>query len=267
MRYNHFNWADLFLHDFKTGRQFYAELFSWQYDDVYENDKLVYSMASIVSPFEDRDRIFAAGVAPYEVLQCEDGPQQWGLYILVRDIDATVEKIVAAGGTLYKAAWPVRDIGHIAVCGDIEGAVFNLWQPLSFGGAESIYQPGAVVRYELTCENTEQCIKFYQEVFGWHLRTVYNCNKRWYQFLNDNPTIRDDDSIVAGLHDKHELTGGHKLWIPYFRVLDINETLKFCVERGATVIYGPYYEPRIEKFAVVSDAEDNLFGVTANEWR
>src|SRR5262249_61863799 len=72
----------------------------------------------------------------------QDGqPTAWSTYVSVADADETAEKVKAAGGSVLVEPTDVMDIGRMAFFADPSGAVFAVWQPKSFAGADLVHEP------------------------------------------------------------------------------------------------------------------------------
>ncbi len=255
MEYNQFKWIDTFLKNFTEGRRFYSELFGWRYTDQYDNENLVYSLASLQSDDESLNGAVVAGVGPCAEPLPGGVPWNWGVYVLVHSVDATINRVTAAGGRVCKGPMKVMKAGHMAVCLDPGGTVIHLWQPLTHAGADVDNVPGAVCWIELTCTNVQQAKAFYGDVFGWSVQEVSN---RYWQFMADG-------TPVGGMHTGVEQTGGQAIWLPYFRTVELDVMLVTCRRLGGKVVFGPRSEPGMGRFAVLSDLEGNHFGLAEFE--
>ena len=58
-------------------------------------------------------------------------PNHWMVYFLAADINATVDKITAAGGQVVNGPFPAPGVGQIAVVHDPAGGSFSVMQPES----------------------------------------------------------------------------------------------------------------------------------------
>lgn len=55
-----------------------------------------------------------------------DMPSSWDVYFASDDVDATAEKVIAAGGTALREPFDIPNTGHMAVLQDPQGAVFEV---------------------------------------------------------------------------------------------------------------------------------------------
>ena len=98
----------------------------------------------------------------------EDGqPTVWATYVSVEDAEATAAKVTEAGGEPIVEPMDVPGLGTMAVFTDPTGAVFGIWQPGTFAGAELVNEYGAFGWNELGTRDTAAAKEFYGAVFGW----------------------------------------------------------------------------------------------------
>ena len=100
----------------------------------------------------------------------EGQPTAWATYVSVADADETAAKVTAAGGTVVLAPMDVMDIGRMAFFADPTGAVFGIWQPKSFAGADLVNEPGSFCWNEVLTRDADAGKAFYPAVFGWDAR-------------------------------------------------------------------------------------------------
>ena len=100
----------------------------------------------------------------------EGQPPAWSSYVSVADADATAATVSEAGGTVIAEPMDVLDLGRWRSSPIPTGAVFGIWQPGTFIGAELVNEPGALSWNELNTRDLEGAKAFYGAVFGWDLR-------------------------------------------------------------------------------------------------
>ena len=254
MKYNKFEWADVFAIDYKSAKSFYAELFGWKYIDQHEDGKYRYSLSCVGDSDEPTLEQSVAGLAPFDQPKDDTMPWNWGCYIMVECVDELVERVKAASGTVCMGPMDVMQVGRMAVCLDATGSVFSLWQPKADIGAAVKEVAGSICWFELTTPDPERSAEFYHEVFGWSVEGVSSTTKSYQLFK-----LGDDD--IATMHARIEETGGRGLWLPYFQVINADKKTALCTSIGGSVVYGPAEEPSIGRFAVVADLESNMFGL------
>ena len=153
------SWVDLQTTDQAAGKEFYASLLGWSYDDRPMPQGGTYSMALLNGET-------VAAIAPMPPGAPEGMPPMWNTYIAVDDIDATVEKVAPAGGQVFMPPMAVGDAGTMAFVADPTGAVVGLWQANQHIGATLVNEPGALIWNELITDKPESALAFYEAVLG-----------------------------------------------------------------------------------------------------
>ncbi len=109
-----FGWHELFATDLQKQSRFYRELFAWQQNDTEDR-------------FADAYLTFSAGgQVVASALKSTDPTPFWLFYINVEDIDAAVERVIAAGGRAGYNDSEMPSGMRIAYCSDPQGAPFAL---------------------------------------------------------------------------------------------------------------------------------------------
>ncbi len=108
-------WAELATRDIARAEAFYGGLFDWSFQD-HAASPGAYRI------FANADGMLGGllGMTP----EWGEMPSHWSIYIQVRDVDATVERALAAGGTLCFPAFDAPGVGRIARIDDPAGAGF-----------------------------------------------------------------------------------------------------------------------------------------------
>src|SRR5690349_18769475 len=98
------SWVDLQTTDPDSSRGFYTELFGWQFE-VGGPETGYYGMATLRG-------LEVAGVGGLQ-----EGMQRpvWTTYLETADIEATVQKVRDAGGTILAGPMDVMEFGRLAV--------------------------------------------------------------------------------------------------------------------------------------------------------
>ena len=94
-------------------------------------------------------------------------PTAWSTYISVADADETSEMVKSAGGSVLVEPMDVMDLGRLAVFADPTGAVFGIWQPKDFPGADLVNEPNSLCWNEVLTRDAGAEKAFYPAVFGW----------------------------------------------------------------------------------------------------
>jgi predicted enzyme related to lactoylglutathione lyase len=194
-----------------------------------------------------------AGVMP---LMQEGQPPAWSTYVSVEDAEATAAKVREAGGTVLAEPMDVMDLGKMAIFADPTGAVFGIWQPGTFVGAEIVSETGAIIWNELNTRDTAASKQFYGVVFGWSFEER--------EFETGNYTsLKVGEDTVGGMID---ITGrvpdevpAH--WLVYFAVDDTDTTIEKAKGSGGEVVFGPEDISEVGRIAVLKDPFGAVFAL------
>jgi predicted enzyme related to lactoylglutathione lyase len=109
-------WNELMTPDIEGARAFYKGLFDWNLK---------------VSPEYTEISLGSTGIGGMMHItpEMQGMPTAWTPYICVADADATVEKIKSGGGKIHMGPHEIPNTGRFAVCGDPQGAMFNIIHP------------------------------------------------------------------------------------------------------------------------------------------
>ncbi|MGN5381970.1 VOC family protein [Streptomyces lasalocidi] len=134
---------------------------------------------------------------------------------------------------------PVMDggaLGRMLLARDPQGAVFGVWQPGEFSGAQVVDEPGALVRSELHTGDVRGAARFYQEVFGIGIERAPGTVSRW-DLQAGGRTV----GSVTLLDGDPQHTPAH--WLTCFAVDDVDSTVDALVKRDGTVRTAPFDTP------------------------
>jgi hypothetical protein len=158
-RYGQFVWRECMTGDVAAAESFYAAIFRWgSLTAPMGASGALYHMHTLC----DRHQ---GGFVP---LSAEAGhPPHWMPYVSVESVAATVEKALAAGGSI---AVPPMDIGpgSFAVIGDPQGGYITAWHSKDGDGpAASDMGHGQFCWDQLGSTDPEGAVAFYTKVFDW----------------------------------------------------------------------------------------------------
>jgi len=243
------SWVELSSPDPEASAAFYGELMGWE--------------AAEPGPTEETGgyRMFEQGEQSVGGLMghMEEGqPTAWATYVSVDDADETADKVRAAGGGVIVEPMDVMDIGRMAVFSDPTGAVFGVWQPKTFKGADLVNEPNSLCWNEVLTRDAAADKAFYPAVFGWTAtRPSFEGAPESYTvwLLGDHP--------VAGMMqmtDEYFPPEVPPHWNVCFAVADADATVAKARELGATIIQEPMDMP-IGRFAGLIDPQGAAFTV------
>ncbi len=113
------SWNELMCRDVASSREFYSQLFGWEYDDM-PMDGMTYTL--IKAHGEQ-----AAGMMGMDGEQFEGVPEHWMVYFDVDDCAAVTEKVAATGGSVRVPPTEIP-VGIFSVLADPQGGCFSLMQ-------------------------------------------------------------------------------------------------------------------------------------------
>ena len=113
--HGHFHWNELLTRDVDRAKTFYEATIGWSFEAMPMPDGATYWIASI-----DGEQV--AGLFPTDRPEFANVPVAWMPYLAVDDVDARVEKAVAAGAKLMRPIFDVPGVGRIAILTEPGGA-------------------------------------------------------------------------------------------------------------------------------------------------
>jgi predicted enzyme related to lactoylglutathione lyase len=108
-----FSWSELMTHDVEGARSFYSKLFGWGTKDMQMPNGTYTTFQVGEASVGGMMKIPAesAGMAPV-----------WGVYVTVKDVDATIKQVEELGGSVLMAPWDIPSVGRMAMIKDPQGA-------------------------------------------------------------------------------------------------------------------------------------------------
>ena len=237
------SWVELSSQDADASAAFYGELMGW-------------AAAEAGPPAEtggyrlfQQDGKSVAGLMGH----MQDGqPTAWVTYVSVADADATATKVKDAGGSVIVEPMDVMDIGRMAVFADPTGAVFGVWQPKAFAGADLVNAPNSLCWNEVMTRDAETDKPFYSSVFGWAP------GRPSFEGAPETYTVWELSGRPIGgmmqMSDEYFPADIPPHWNVCFAVADCDATVAKARELGATITSGPMDMP-IGRFASMIDPQ------------
>ena len=161
-----FSWIELSTTEPEAAKEFYGGLFGWQADDQPLPDGGVYSMMQI-----DGERV-AAIAAQMDDQRAAGVPPNWFSYVTVASADDAAKRASELGGSVHAGPFDVMEAGRMAVVGDPTGAMFGIWQAGESIGATLVNDPGALTMNELSTNEPQKAMPFYEGLFGWRFDSL-----------------------------------------------------------------------------------------------
>jgi uncharacterized protein len=225
-----FGWYELMTSDTKAAGKFYSDVVGWTTREMPGTDGPQYTTFNLGD-------VGMAGMLNIP------GHIAWVGYISVDDVDAHIEKIVEAGGKLWKPATDVPGMLRFAVMSDPQGAAIVVFT--SNPSMPSPVRPvppanGTIGWHELYTSDLEGGFNFYHKLFGW-------------------TKVSDMDMGPMGVYrifdegDHNEMGDGGMMtkapqipvscWNFYFHVDSIKAAVKRVESGGGKVLNGPMQVP------------------------
>jgi len=242
-----FVWHEQVSSDPHEAQGFYTQLFAWG-TEVFQEGEADYTMIS------------SGGSAHGGYGKAMEGapPPHWLSHVRVENVDETVEKAKAAGGTLAAGPFDMKDVGRIAIIGDPQGAYISAYQPEGEGPTPE----GVFVWDELGTTDAGAAQRFYEAVFGW---TTSDMGDEYggYRIFKRGES---DETGVAGLMKLPD-DSTPPFWQPYVAVADPDATAAKAKELGGSALMEPMDVPRVGRLAVLRDPQGATFGIIKPEPR
>lgn len=260
MGYQHglFSWTDISVPDPEAGKAFYTGLFGWDAaDQLFPDGSLMYIMFS-------KDGKVVAGMGKQMPEMTEQGvPPMWNSYISVDSVDDTVDKWVAAGGSVMMPAMDVMTSGRMAFVVDPEGATVGLWQAGDHLGAEMFNAPGAMSWNELNTRDAEAARQFYGAAIGWEFEAFEGSDPVYW--LVTMPDKNQGDPLSNDHYNGGMLTITEAFppempahWMVYFSIADVDSAGPRATELGGNVLV-PAFDTSAGRMSVVQDSQGGAF--------
>ena len=242
------SWVELASPDTDASASFYRELMGWSATEPGPAESGGYRMFQ-------RDGKNIAGLMGN---MQEGQATAWATYVSVADADDTAAKVKDAGGSVVIEPMDVMDIGRMAFFADPTGAVFGVWQPKSFAGADLVNEPGSLFWNEVHTRDAERDKEFYPAVFGW------NAGRPSFEGAPDTYTVWELSGHPVGgmmqMTDDLFPPEAPARWSVCFAVADADAVVAKATELGATIVAEPIDMP-IGRFAGLIDPQGAPFAI------
>jgi predicted enzyme related to lactoylglutathione lyase len=234
--------------DIEASARFYGEVFGWEVPELPNSAEM---------GGYRRAKNGGKDVAGFSPRQQEGQPTVWSTYVSVADASATAAAVRGNGGTVFFEPMDVMGLGQMAIFADPAGALFGVWQPGSFAGAELVNEVGCFGRNELGTRDTAGAKRFYPAVFGWGVQEEGSARAGTYTVWTLG------EAMVGGMIDMNSLDLPPDVppnWLVYFTVEDADAAVAAVEAGGGEVLMGAIEIP-VGRFAVVADPHGAAFAV------
>lgn len=246
-----FGWYELMTSDTEAAGKFYSNVVGWTTKDVGNAD-MPYTTFNVGE----------SGVAGMLNLPQHTG---WIGYIHVDDVDAHVDKIVEAGGKLWKPATDVPGMLRFAVMADPQGAGFVAFtaNPAMPTPADPPKPPtpGTIGWHELYAADLETAWEFYSSMFGWTIvRDMDMGQMGVYRIFSDGDETK---TMGAGGMMTKDPNIPNPVWGFYFQVDGINAAVERINAAGGKVLMGPHQVPGDSWIVMAQDPQGANFNLVS----
>lgn len=240
-------WIDLTAPDQQAALDFYRDLFGWQ-GAVGPDEFGGYSTCTM------RGKPAAGIMKSMSMGDKPPPPPSWTTYFCSADAEATQAAVTANGGTVIVPISDVGNLGRMLLATDPQGAVFGVWQPLEFPGAQIRDEPGALTWNQLITPDPDAAKTFYRAVLGLETAPIPE--------RPDLTGFQVKGSSVGGVQDMENAPeDAPPHWLVNFAVDDTDSTVAALVRAGGSVRMPPFDMENVGRMAVLQDPQGAVFAV------
>jgi predicted enzyme related to lactoylglutathione lyase len=231
-----FIWYELMTTDPEAAGNFYRDVVGWEAADAGGPN------AGYTLFFAPGRRGVGGMMQLPQEAAANGAPPRWVGYVAVPDIEAAVEGVRAAGGTVHKDAAEIPQVGRFAVVTDPGGTLFQLLQPNPMESPPEPLprmSPGNVGWHELYAADGDAALAFYSEQFGWQEMSRFDMGPMGIYHIWGPQGAAE---AVGGMMTKPE-QAPRPAWIFYFVVEGVEAGAERIRERGGAILMGPMEVP------------------------
>ena len=247
-----FGWYELMTSDTQAAGKFYSDVVGWTTHEMPGGAGGAYTTFNI------------GGVGIAGMLKLE-GHTGWIGYIAVDDLDAHIEKIVEAGGKLWKPATEVPGMLRFAVLSDPQGAGIVVFTPnpgMPTPERPAPPAPGTIGWHELYTTDVDAGFDFYQKMFGWTKVTDMDMGPMGTYRLFDQG---DNNPMGSGGMMNRPPNIPVSCWNFYFGVDSIGAAAERVKAGGGSILHGPAEVPGGSWIINAQDPQGAMFSLVSNK--
>jgi uncharacterized protein len=260
-KHGEFIWYELLTGDINGARDFYSKVIGWNIVDsgmpgaaywfFNATDKESGIETSVGGMMQLDDDMKAGGAVPV-----------WLGYVGVDDVDACLDSLTAAGGSVMMPASDIPGAGRIAMVTDGQGVPFYVMRGESDEPSTSFAvdkpRPGHCAWNELASTDPANAWAFYSGLFNWVQDGEMDMGAMGkYQFIRHG-------SVIGALMPK-PAEMPVPMWSYYFRVADIDVAAKAVTDNGGQIFYGPAEVPGGDYIISGMDPQGAAFNLVGNK--
>ena len=240
-------WVDLMAKDQQAALGFYHDLLGW-HGEQGPAEFGGYAVCELGGKA-------VAGIGPAMAPEgMPEPPTVWTSYLASADAEATQGAIAAAGGTVIAPVMDVGSLGRMLIAADPQGAVFGVWQPGEFFGAQLVNEAGALTWNELHTSDVPAAAAFYRAALGVEIEPMDGAGRSYWQLTVDGRAV-GGATLLA-----NDPPGTPAHWLAYFAVDDTDSAVNVLVKGGGTLL-APPFDMAAGRMAVVADPQGAVFAL------
>ncbi|MBX2998713.1 MAG: VOC family protein [Caldilineaceae bacterium] len=237
-------WFDLATPDLEQAKQFYREIFGWDFVDTGENFGH-YNLALA----QGRSAAGMAALQPDAQM-----PSAWTVYFSSDNAAADAARVQELGGQVLMDTMPVGPLGTMAICADPTGAVFGLWQAGEHFGFGVEGEHGAFAWCEVNTPNAAATSEFYGKLFDLTAHPMQGGDTEYFIMQ------RGEKMICGVLQMDARWEGIPPHWMNYFYVDNTDATIEKATAAGGTLMV-PAFDIPYGRMAVLNDPGNASFSI------
>jgi len=247
-----FSWYELMTSDTKAAGKFYSDVVGW-------------TTREMPSPGGSTYTTFNLGDVGMAGMLNIPGHTAWVGYISVDDVDAHIEKIVEAGGKLWKPATDVPGMLRFAVMSDPQGAAIVVFTPnpaMPSPRRPEAPTPGTIGWHELYTTDVEAGFSFYNKLFGWtKLRDMEMGPAGVYRIFDEGGNQQMGDGGMMTRPPEMPVSA----WTFYFNVDSIKAAIERIKSGGGAILNGPMQVPGGSWIVQARDPQGAMFALVSSQ--
>jgi predicted enzyme related to lactoylglutathione lyase len=240
-----FVWHDLVTPDPDGARKFYGAMFGWEFKDAGDEAKH-YTVVSLSGrPI--------AGILDSRGGKAQKAPSQWVGSMSVREVDAAVSAVKAAGGKVLWGPKTLGPRGQVALVADAEQAPFVLMRAPGGDPPDGSPAVNDWLWNEMWSRQPDSAASFYGRLAGYKVTPSDNLDRKYFVLAaSDQPRAG-----VAELKAKDV----RPAWLAYVRVADLAAAVSRAQSLGAKVLIAPSPDIRNGRVALIQDPTGALIAL------
>jgi uncharacterized protein len=239
-----FLWHELLTSDPEAGAGFYSKVLGWT-AQPWAGDAGYTMLGSAAGP------VGGARVVGKDPLASTAGPN-WLTYVGVPDLAVALATVEGSGGRVLHPITSIPDGGRYAVIVDPQGGVIGLYEPAGdMAGSSGAAVAGPVVWHELTADDTEAALEFYQGLFGWEVvgKVPMGGDVGTYYLFGTGTT-----QLGGAFNRPKHLPPSWPRWLVYLSVPSVTAAIAAAEAAGGQLLNGPNQVPGGQWVAQVVDS-------------